>query len=137
MYIRPFQPLNTYQLTNNKTSMRPVLSHPCLQAHNPTTYLSREADENKTVCVSSISTTHFVPKSISVESQERQGNSHTFKLEIKAYSFLSYKHDLPLPRRLKGLTRTATLTLELIPGGSAFQQTTGFLLRRFINVETP
>ena len=100
------------------------------------TYLSRDADENKTVCVSSISTTHFVPKSISVESQERQNNSHTFKHEIKA-GFLSYKHDLRLPRRLKGLTRTATLTLELIPDGSVFQQTTGFQLRRFINVKTP
>lgn len=51
-------------------------------------------------------------------------------------SFLRYKHDLPLPRRLKGLTRTATLTLELIPDWSAFQRTTGFQLRRFINVKT-
>ena len=85
MHIRPFEPLNTNQLTNNKTStIRPVLSHSSLHAHNPTTYLSRDADENKTVCVSSISTTHFVPKSISVESKERQSNSHSFKYKIKA-----------------------------------------------------
>lgn len=84
MHIRPFEPLNTNQLTNNKTSNKTGSFAPCLHAHNPTTYLSREADENKTVCVSSISTTHFVPRSISVESQERQSNSHSLKHEIKA-----------------------------------------------------
>lgn len=79
------------------------------------TDLSLEAEENNIVCVSSISTTHFVPKSISVRPQKNKINlrcSNTKSKPVIRYYELTIF--VALPRRLKGLTRTATLTLELI-----------------------
>lgn len=94
--------LRPNEITNNKTSKILKNKYTTVFARNylhrsathELSYLSREADENKTVCVSSISTTHFVPKSISVKAQERQIYSDSFKYEIKAGFFILQTNSL-------------------------------------------
>ena len=69
--------------------------------------------EYKIVCVSSISTTHLVPNSISVLKKKTDGNPLQL-VKGKMIVRFSIKSKANIPRRLNGLTRTATLTLELM-----------------------
>ena len=90
------------------------------QAEARTTHLT----DSRNVCAPSISTTHLVPKSISVQKWRAitWWHSPLNPLALNSYS---------LPLLLKGRTRTATFTLDpMVTGPLVFRGTNHFPLRQ-------